>query len=491
MQTHPELEDLVAYAEQAPGFARLAAIEAHLRTCRQCVLEIAELRNLRDLELEGRLIASGERAAAARPGPKLRDYLKQAPGSRPVSNTILGIVGGVIASGIAALSPPPGAEPAFAAHGDEDQQNPTNIDPGHVRTDDGSASLSLERSQMPRHDITKADPIIGTPGADSRVFPGQQGYPDTCAIRCQEFIIRQYTGLNLPEKYYVDEAKAHGWYHSGEGTRASDVGKLLEAHEIPVHRYTEANVYNLTAELARGHKVIIGVDSEDLWSTSNPFLNGLRHALGLAEADHAVVVSGIDTSDPEHVRVIVSDPGTGEVAARYPIEKFVMAWKDSHFFMVATQEPTPPHLHLPEMANFDYHAGHIQHIGALSYDEFQHLASQHDAHAHDATWLAHHNPTEHLIGPMGHGEHAADSGPVHHDPSSAADPHDSQSEHPLPSLHSDPHGHLDDTGHGAHHGHEDAHHDLGTHDSHHDDASHDSHHDSIDPGHDIGGHHEG
>src|SRR5262249_22527959 len=151
-----------------------------------------------------------------------------------------------------------------------------------------------------------------TPAHDAAAFPGQQSYADTCAIRCQEFIVRQFTGQDIPEKFYVDEARAHGWYRDGEGTPMRDVGNLLELHGIPVNRYERANVFNLTAELARGHKVIIGVDSSDLWDR-NPVLSDLRHALGFSAADHAVVVSGIDTTDPDNPQVIVSDPGTGDV----------------------------------------------------------------------------------------------------------------------------------------------------------------------------------
>jgi hypothetical protein len=99
--------------------------------------------------------------------------------------------------------------------------------------------------------------------------------------------------------------------------------------------------------------------------------------LGISGADHAVVISGIDTSDPDNVQVIVSDPGTGDPAAMYPLDEFVDAWRDSNCFMVATQNPAPPAL--PEMANFDYVAGHIPRVWGMPYDNFLGLAEQPDA----------------------------------------------------------------------------------------------------------------
>src|SRR5712691_7276428 len=94
-------------------------------------------------------------------------------------------------------------------------------------------------------EIQQPDPIIGTPARDSALFPGPQQAPDTCAIRCQEFILEQFTGVHVDEQTLVHEAMQHGWYTPGAGTVLPDVGKLLELHGIAVHRYTHANVFHL------------------------------------------------------------------------------------------------------------------------------------------------------------------------------------------------------------------------------------------------------
>lgn len=203
--------------------------------------------------------------------------------------------------------------------------------------------------------IQQPNPVIGTPAQDILSSPDiQQDYPDTCAVKCQELIIEQFTGQSIPEDALVQEALQHGWYRPTQGTLPQDIGNLLELHGIAVNRYENANIFNLASELAQGHKVIIGLDSGELWS-ENPILEQIEDRFGIGGADHAVVVSGIDTTDPANVKVIISDPGTGEGAATYPLAQFLDAWRDSNFFMVATQQPAPAHL--PEMVNFNYDTG--------------------------------------------------------------------------------------------------------------------------------------
>jgi hypothetical protein len=247
---------------------------------------------------------------------------------------------------------------------------------------------------------------------------------------------------------------------------------LLELHNIPVHRYENANIYNLTAELAKGHKVIVGIHADDLWS-NNWLWRDIRQAFGFSNADHAVVVSGIDTHDPDHPEVIISDPGDGAVALHYPIEQFLPAWREGNFFMVATQNPPPASMHLPEMVNFDYHAGHIHHIGDLPYSDFERLAAEHTAHTIDTAWLSTHDPAHHLLDRVGH--------------SSGADS----------DLHHQTHDHGDHSGHPHSHDFADldphhVEHDFHPADDHPGDAhSYDSEHapDSFDDGSDFGHHH--
>jgi hypothetical protein len=153
-------------------------------------------------------------------------------------------------------------------------------------------------------------------------------------------------------------------------------------------------------------------------------------------------VSGIDTRDPQHVVVQVSDPGTGEALASYPMEQFLEAWHASDFFMVATQAPAPAHL--PEMTHFDYSVGHIADVAGLPYDQFLGYANhpgEYEGAVHQFVETHHDADGLHLLHdpalPDHHGEPVGldDAADVHHDP--LMNPH-----HSGTTL-----GHLDATDH--------------------------------------------
>lgn len=189
-----------------------------------------------------------------------------------------------------------------------------------------------------------------------------QHQSDTCAVKSQQIIMKSF-GIDIPEEVLAHEAAAKGYYYPGFGSDPDQVGKLLADHGIPVHTQYGANVYDLVDELAQGHKVIVGVDADELWRPS--FFNDLFGE----EANHALVVTGIDTTDPDNVKVIITDPGTGDVAKEYPLDQFIDAWHDSNCEMVATDIPAPKTFN-PNMINFDYNLGHLEQIGDIPYDVF-------------------------------------------------------------------------------------------------------------------------
>ena len=185
---------------------------------------------------------------------------------------------------------------------------------------------------------------------------------DTCAVKSQQIVMRAF-GLNIPEEILASEAEAKGYYCPGFGSDPDQVGRLLIDHGIPVHTQYDANVYDLVDELAQGHKVIVGVDADELWRPS--FFNDLFGE----QANHALIVTGIDTTDPDNPMVIITDPGSGDVAKQYPLDQFLDAWHDSHCEMVATDLPAPKQFN-PEMANFDYEMGHLPMVGDIPYDMY-------------------------------------------------------------------------------------------------------------------------
>ncbi len=190
-----------------------------------------------------------------------------------------------------------------------------------------------------------------------------QGYSDTCAIRSQEIILRDF-GINLSQDELIQMAQDNGWYTAGGGTPMADVGNLLELNGIPVTHNDGGNVFQLVSELSQGHKVIVGVDSKELWG-NNGIWDDIKEYFGYESPDHAVIVSGIDTSDPNNIKVVLTDPGTGDVAKSYSLEEFMNAWSDSNCHYVATESP------VPDLPNFDYGLGHIDDLFGFSFEDFQ------------------------------------------------------------------------------------------------------------------------
>ena len=125
----------------------------------------------------------------------------------------------------------------------------------------------------------------------------------------------------------------------------------------------------------------------ELWNNEgmvNSCLNWL-HDLFQGGANHALVFSGLDTSDPAHAQVILTDSATGQQAVPYPLEQFLDAWKDGNCHYVVADVPPPQELGLPEMANFNYQIGHIESIYGQPYAEWaqEHISCFDGADAQD------------------------------------------------------------------------------------------------------------
>lgn len=197
----------------------------------------------------------------------------------------------------------------------------------------------------------------------------QQIFPDSCAIKSQQIILSDF-GIEVSEVDLVQAAAVNGWYNGG--TAPQDVGNLLELANIPVTRQEGANVFNLVNELAQGHKVIVGLDANEMWhndSISDKLRNWYNDFFGEPGGNHALIVAGIDTSDPNNIQVIVKDPGSGDDGKPYPLDQFMDAWSDANCYMVSTDMSAPEFAE--GMQNFDQELGHIPDVAGVSYPDFQ------------------------------------------------------------------------------------------------------------------------
>lgn len=196
--------------------------------------------------------------------------------------------------------------------------------------------------------------VVGSPEQDAQLWEHQTA-PFTCAVEAQRGIIEACTGVHFSEAELATEAAENGWLHSnasgvGAGSRTVDIGKLLKLHGIETHAVIDASVSDLVTELAAGHKVIVEVNSSDLWHP------GSVQSFVSQGADHAIWVTGINADDPNHIRVTINDSGDPHGAGKeYSLDQFVDAWEDSGFYYLATSH-APPGLH-GEIADFNETSG--------------------------------------------------------------------------------------------------------------------------------------
>jgi hypothetical protein len=194
--------------------------------------------------------------------------------------------------------------------------------------------------------MNESEYFIGDPGSqmDNWIY---QNTADNCAVAAETSIINQFIdgGISLDDASYI--SATNGWYQPGLGTNPDEIGNLMDLSGIPNHSVMNATIEQLAIELQNGHGVIVGVNADELWDQG--VLNDIKQffldAFGVDNvnpANHAVVVTGIDLSDPDKPKVIINDSGTPNGAAvKYPLDQFADAWENSGFYYTATDMPIP------------------------------------------------------------------------------------------------------------------------------------------------------
>ena len=194
--------------------------------------------------------------------------------------------------------------------------------------------------------------MIGNPDSQTP-FWEMQIEPDNCAIVAEVMIIRQF-GINIVQESANFLASLYGWYCTGgKGTALRDMGNLMTKYGIANHLRVGASQRELKEDLMRelidGHGIIVGIRPPYARGMVelNPFANtgriGQTQDTG-APMNHAVVLTGIDMTNPDAPKAIVNDPGHENGAREeWPLDHFLEAcWSGGRFY-VATDVPLPGH----------------------------------------------------------------------------------------------------------------------------------------------------
>ena len=202
------------------------------------------------------------------------------------------------------------------------------------------------QASIAAHKIFGEDGFGPDGGFNPVIYQGNEG---VCAIRSQQIVLRDY-GIDISLDELKQYAITNGWYDSDPegGTPMWAIGNLLLSCNVPCHQSVDNTVYDLVNELAQGHRVIVGVDANELWADrEHDTLAGAKEwfkdFFGGETPNHALVVAGVDVNpdNPSDVKVILTDPGTGDLRIEYKLDDFMNAWKDSQCFMVSTDTPAP------------------------------------------------------------------------------------------------------------------------------------------------------
>lgn len=170
---------------------------------------------------------------------------------------------------------------------------------------------------------------------DSR-FWSEQVFSFNCTVAVAQDILTAF-GVEISEGELTEIMIREGLLTEQGGSLAT-VGATLHYGGIPSHTVIDATIDDIFAELIAGHKVVIPVDSSELWDQS--FFGEMwdrMEDIGGGIPDHVVWITEIDMTNPDNPIVTVNDTGHPDgQGAQYPLDDFRDAWADSRFSYIAT-----------------------------------------------------------------------------------------------------------------------------------------------------------
>ncbi len=180
--------------------------------------------------------------------------------------------------------------------------------------------------------IAHADPngqMYGNPQAAAPYWRYQIG--EDCGLMAVADVVGQVTGkepsqvgIELRGVFTRSEVH-HGGVYRFDGTSPQDMVLLLSKYGVQSQLTTGNTLQGMEQDLAGGRKVIAAINAETIWNY--PQGQGQR-----TSADHAVVVTGVDTRNNI---VHLNDSGTPNGRnEQIPLATFTQAWATSNNLLI-------------------------------------------------------------------------------------------------------------------------------------------------------------
>jgi hypothetical protein len=184
--------------------------------------------------------------------------------------------------------------------------------------------------------VAHGDPngqMYGNPQAAAAYWRYQ--HQEDCGLMAVADVVGQLTGreptqVGVELRGVFTKSVAHrGSIYSFDGTSPEDMVVLLQKYGIQSDLTTGNSMETVEQDLLGGHKVIAALNAETIWNY--PPGQGQR-----TTADHAVVVTGVDTgADIVHLNDSGTPNGRDE---QIPMATFTQAWATSNHLLIVTQE---------------------------------------------------------------------------------------------------------------------------------------------------------
>jgi len=195
--------------------------------------------------------------------------------------------------------------------------------------------------------------MYGDPAAAAKYWRYQQY--DDCVLMSSADVVGQLTGKEPSERAIIKKAQATPSVahpgsiyvkpaneedpNSGNGATVLDIPTLLAQYGVKAvatdkddaaHTHVPAGIESLEQQLGAGHKVIVSLNAELIWHQTVEE----KDRNGNPRADHAVVVTGVDTANKV---VHLNDSGTKTGRdEQIPMGLFMQSWATGGDFMVVT-----------------------------------------------------------------------------------------------------------------------------------------------------------